>query len=86
LVNAATKRPVDKDALDKARSLLRDKYGEGTLTEAAVALGFKDGMTKMTDGVGKTPMPAMLLSVLTNLFGILRFFFELWTRISGRSG
>lgn len=85
MVNASTKRPVDKGALDKARSVLRE-YGEGTFTEAAVVLGFKDGMTKMTDGIGKAPMPAGLMSVLTFLFGILRFCFELPTRIFGSSG
>ena len=85
MVNAVTTRPVDREAIAKARAVLQSQHGQGTLVEAAVCVAFFEGMTKITDATGKQPVSGLLWSFMRCVFAMLRYLFELWVCIFGSS-
>ena len=80
IVDAISARPIDSDVVSQARQILK-KQGEGTLVEAAVVLGFFEGMTKITDATGKKPMPGFIWTSMRIIFAVIRFIYEKWMAI-----
>ncbi|CAB9499777.1 expressed unknown protein [Seminavis robusta] len=78
LVAAVTCRPVDLATVSKARDVVLQDQGEGTLVEAAVVLGLTDAVTKVTDATGKQPLAGLLWTFLKFVFAILRYLYEKW--------
>ena len=87
LVTAVTSRPVDPDAVAKARKALVDTSGgggtEGSIVEAAGILGYKEAMTKIADATGKKQVSSFIWIMLRFIFGIFRFVYEKCRWISG---
>ena len=78
LITTAVSRPVSMSAMEQARKALVEGEGEATLVEASALIGAFEEFTKVTQGTGRPPLPESMTTIMRFVFGIIRFFYELF--------
>lgn len=75
---AATSRPLNMDAIGKARQELKAELGEELLVEAAGVVGLFEIFTKFVDATGKRALPNAAFSKMSRDLGIKNWFHSLF--------
>lgn len=65
LALSATTRPLDREAIEKARNEVLETLGPEALVEASGVVGFFECFTKFVDATGKKANSSVLHNVLT---------------------